>query len=320
MNQANIAVIGAGLAGLACARRLHASGHRVVVLDKGRSPGGRLATRRAEGVSFDHGAQYFTAREQVFRDWLGEARQAGAVAGWAPRWPGGEQETAELHVGAPGMSSIARQLAQGLELRPETRITQMMRIEQAWTLTDDRGGGIAGFDFVVLALPAPQAASLLPQGSPLAAPLGGRMMAPCWSVMAAFAEPLQVPVDASWIDDPVLPWLARNSSKPGRTGLDAWVLHAAADWSRAELESDPARIREALLARMAVRLDISLPAPVHVDVHRWRHARIENPLGEPFVADFAAGLAACGGWCLDARVEAAFLSGDALGRELAVRL
>jgi predicted NAD/FAD-dependent oxidoreductase len=55
-------------------------------------------------------------------------------------------------------------------------------------------------------------------------------------------------------------------------------------------------------------------------VHRWRHARVEAPLGEPWLADWDAALAFCGDWCLDARVEAAFLSGDALGGALAERL
>ena len=58
------AIIGAGMAGIACADALQAAGHAVAVFDKGRGPGGRMSTRRMETplgtVAFDHGAQYFT--------------------------------------------------------------------------------------------------------------------------------------------------------------------------------------------------------------------------------------------------------------------
>jgi hypothetical protein len=131
---------------------------------------------------------------------------------------------------------------------------------------------------------------------------------------------VEAPLDADWSDDEVLPWIARNAAKPGRTGLDAWVLHASESFSRAELESVPDRVRAALVDALARRLASSLPDIAHCEVHRWRHARVESPVGEPFVADWERGLAMCGDWCIAARIEAAFESGDALGRELAARL
>ena len=62
----DIAIVGAGIAGLAAGRVLHDAGHRVQVFDKSRSTGGRLCTRRGEGWQADHGAQYFTARHPDF--------------------------------------------------------------------------------------------------------------------------------------------------------------------------------------------------------------------------------------------------------------
>ena len=79
------AVIGAGIAGLSCARALAASGVHVTVFDKSRGSGGRMSTRRGEGWACDHGAQYFTARDPLFQAELARWQAAGVAARWQPR-------------------------------------------------------------------------------------------------------------------------------------------------------------------------------------------------------------------------------------------
>jgi len=317
MNAGKIAVIGAGLAGLACARRLVEAGRSVTVFDKARVAGGRMATRRTELAAWDHGAQYFTARDPAFERLVEQARVAQQLAPWRPRWPGGEQEGSTLWVGLPGLSAFPRWLAGGLDVACGTRILSLSRRAPGWTLTDDGGRDFSGFDLVVLAVPAQQAAALAEGHTPLAAPVAAVRMDPCWAVMAAFERRVETDIDADWSPDPVLPWLARNSSKPGRAGLDAWVLHADPGWSRERLEEDAKGIQAALLERLAGRLAAQLPPVAALDAHRWRHARVVEPLGEDYLVDRAAGIAFCGDWCLDARVEAAFISGDRLGAHLA---
>jgi len=316
MSPGRFAVVGAGLAGLACARRLSAAGHAVRIFDKSRAPGGRIATRRGEQASWDHGAQYFTVATPAFRAVVDAASQAGQVAPWTPRWPGGEQEQRVLWVGVPGISALPRWLAQGMDLELGTRVVGLEREGAGWALRDDTGRRFDGFDFVVLALPAPQAATLAAGHGTVARRLAAVEMAPCWAVMLAFERPVEAPLDADFSTDPVLPWIARNSAKPRRSGLDAWVLHAGADWSREREEAEAAPVVAALLERFAARLSAPLPPVVVAQAHRWRHARVVNPLGEPCVVDAGEALGFCGDWCLDARVEAAFLSGDELGATL----
>jgi predicted NAD/FAD-dependent oxidoreductase len=317
MNPGKFAVIGAGLAGLACARRLANAGCAVTVFDKGRVAGGRMATRRAELAAWDHGAQYFTARDPGFQGLVEQARTAGQVEKWRPRWPGGEQEERELWVGVPGISALPRWMASGLDIVSPARVLSLARRGSTWTLADDRGASFGGFDFVALAMPAPQAGVLANGHTALAGVASSVKMDPCWAVMAAFERRVETELDADWSPDPMLPWFARNSSKPRRTGLDAWVLHADAAWSREHLEDEAAAVQSALLKRLAERLSVVLPAATIVETHRWRYARVAAPLGEAYLLDRAAGIAFCGDWCLDARVEAAFLSGDRLGAELA---
>jgi len=112
-------VIGAGMAGLTCARALSTAGQEVRLLDKGRGIGGRMATRRITTgwgeLRFDHGAQYFTARHPDFESLLIELN--GAVAPWEV----GATET--YHVGLPGMSGLLRAMAAGLDVSTETKVT-----------------------------------------------------------------------------------------------------------------------------------------------------------------------------------------------------
>ena len=313
MNQASAAVIGAGLSGIACARRLADAGWQLRVFESQRAPGGRIATRRFEIAAFDYGAQYFSVREPPFRAAIERARMARVAERWRPRWLGGEQERSELWVGSPGMNALPRLLSEGLDIEYGARITGIERGQSGWTLIDDRGTRHPDFGFVVLAMPAPEAAALATSHTPFAERVRAVKMAPCWAAMVAFAGAVSDAPDASFTDDAVLPWFARNGSKPGRDAPDAWVLHASAEYSRREFDAPPARVLKTLLAHFSGQLGRTLPPILMSDTHRWRHARVEAPLGEPYLLDRTNNIGFCGDWCLDARAEAAFLSGDSIG-------
>ena len=295
------AIVGAGMAGLTCAQALR--GHEVTVFDKGRRPGGRLATRRVDGLTFDHGAQYATARGPAFQAFIEQA--PNLIAPWDPaakhpRW-----------VGIPGMSAFARAAEQaGIgSLHLQCQIRAITRDGASWHLHHDSGSA-GPFDRVVLALPAPQAAPLLAAlGHDFAAHVAGVAMQPCWCLMLAF-ESRQPGPDTRTPEHGALAWIARDSSRPGRDPLpDCWVAHAGPDWSQAHLEDPPDRIEAALRAAFTEATAIAV-APRYAAVHRWRFARTESPLGAPCLWD-SSGLAVCGDWCLGGKVEAAFDSGRA---------
>jgi renalase len=312
-NSASVAVVGAGLAGIACARALRAAGAQVRVFEARRTPGGRLATRRFAVASFDHGAQYLTASDPAFLSVLTQSAAAGAAERWQPDWPGGP---AGLWVGAPAMNALPRQLAADLDVEYGARILRIERGRRGWTLLDDRGCGHADFTAVAIALPAPAAAALAGSRTPFASRLRAVAMEPCWAVMAAFDAPLSGVPDAAATDDAVLAWYARNGSKPGREAPDAWVLHASPTWSRVEFDQPAHVVQRALLDRFSERIGRALPRAIVADAHRWRHARVESPLAEDCLLDHDAGLGFCGDWCIGASAEAAWISGAALGGKL----
>lgn len=309
------------MAGLACAQALHADGADVTRFDKASRPGGRLATRRTDELSFDHGAQYATAKGADFQAFVakaGELVTAWDPAAVHPRW-----------VGVPGMSAFAhaaeRRGVGTMLLR--RHVAFLERATDGWHLRHldaatirpgtvvDKGERTGPFDRVVLALPAPQAAGLLAAlGHGFAAPVAAVVMAPCWTLMLAFADRQEGP-DTRTLEG-TLDWIARDSSRPGRPRLpDGWVANARPAWSRDHLEQGPDAVLAELHAAFRAETGITA-APMYAAVHRWRYARTESPLGQACLWD-PDGLAVCGDWCLGARVEAAFDSGRAAARACA---
>ncbi|MFN3911631.1 NAD(P)/FAD-dependent oxidoreductase [Hyphomonas sp.] len=304
-----IAIIGAGMAGLAAAAQLTRGGRDVRLFDKGRGPGGRMATRRASlggaDIAFDHGAQYFTARSAGFQDAVADWVRTGAAAVWGDG----------RYVGTPAMNSVIKAMAAPLDVVWGAQVTEIAGAPGRWQLLRGEAQPVGVFEQVVVAVPAEQAAALLAPVAPgLAARAGAVRSAPCWTVMLGYEQPTGVMAEAMEPEAGPLGWAARNSSKPGRAGAESWVLQARPDWSAAHLE-DPAETVAADL--VAAFVDVTgAGAPDFVQAHRWRYARVTEPLGIPFQFDRALGLATCGDWHLGARIEAAWTSGHLLGREL----
>ena len=344
--QLHVAVVGAGMAGVACARTLVQAGHRVTLIEKSRGFGGRMATRRTEFGGFDHGAQYFTVRDPRFetalrhnathlvRPWSASTVRVldefGHVLASAP------PPTEPHFVASPGMNALVAFWAEPLH-KPElhgnlnastlleTRVTQLERDAlhpEQWQLrTEDSAGGLrvlGGFDRVVLAIPHPQAHDLL-RASGLAPSIRQALtsvhVAPCWTLMVAYPLAMQPGLshlgpqwNAARSTHHRISWLARESSKPGRDSIERWTIQASPEWSAKHLEDDGERVKAKLLKGFAEITGIRA-TPTHAVVHRWRFAQTQTPLGKPFLLEAGLGVGLCGDWCLGHRVEDAFVSG-----------
>lgn len=330
-----IAVIGAGLAGTACARALRAVGVATRLFDKGRGAGGRLAARRVETplgeARFDHGAQYLTARTRAFEAALAEA----GAAPWAGRFVRLTADGARTplrdearYVGAPGMNGVVKALQSGLDVAYGRRAVGLKGGPRQWRIAFEDGGIEGPFTALVVAIPAPQAAALLNNsqlgGHTLTATARAAVLAPCWAVMAVFEHAIDPGFDGAKIEAGALAWVARNASKPGRGDLETWVLHAGSDWSQDHLEETPDTIAADLLD--AFQDFSAAPAPVWAQAHRWRYAMAAQRIGrierasedaQPLAMDAALGLGLCGDWLIGPRAEHAWTSGTALGAALA---
>ena len=302
-----VAIIGAGMAGLACARRLVDAGLSPVVFDKGRGIGGRLATRHVQGLQFDHGAQYLTARDSGFAAVLRDLQADGGVGLWD------DGSGARRYVGVPAMSSLPRALAVGVDVRQQAQVTSVRAEAGRWSV--QVGNVVDSFDRVVITVPAPQVAGLLGHDHPVVAGLTGVHLAPCLTLMAATRA---VPAFVSHCDvDAPMAWIAQDSAKPGRpqTGVTTWVAQASPAFSADHLEEDTATTVARLLPLLCAKLGINPAEIIHASAHRWRYARVTAALGQPYMSADNT-LFVGGDWCLAPRVEAAWISGNSIGEAL----
>ena len=302
-----VAVVGAGMAGLACAQRLTQAGISVRLFDKGRGVGGRMSTRRIPTplgeACFDHGAAFFTARDHDFRRCVDGWIRDGYASAWPEAGPGAV-------VGLPTMNAPLKALADDLDVEWSAHVAGLSRSAAGWRL-DVVGRDAAAdgpFDAVVLAIPPEQATPLLaPHAYDLAVYAATARSEAVWSAMAVFDSPL--PVDAGRLSGcETLAEAIRETSKPGRSGPEAWTLQATNDWSRRYLEASAAEVAMHLTEALARRFDTPMPQALVVQAHRWRYARPARARSGP-VWRPAVGLGLCGDWVVGDGVEAAWLSG-----------
>ncbi len=300
-NPPRVAVIGAGVAGLSCARALQDAGVSVVVFEKSRSLGGRCATRRWEGHVVDHGAQYFTLRSEAFRAILetvcpGELEQiqaafldatGGEIPAESPRW---------FH--RQGNNRLGKALLGGLPVRMETPVNSVVEAGGQWLL------GGESFSAVVSTAPWPQTAGLLGMSV-------GEYYAPCLTAFFSY--------EGSWAGtsrgvyarldrESALAWSACENHKPGRVipGQTVFVAQASPAWSGEFFEAPPEQWAAGLQWQLEEKWALPTEARRASFTHRWRFARL---ITSPELPELPTGFFVGGDVRLESRVESAWLSG-----------
>ena len=314
----DVAIIGAGLAGLVCAQRLQRAGYGVVILEKSRGLGGRVATRRLPDTCADHGLRWLEAQgpqsQQLIDALLGRGLEpwAGEVYQWQkdelmPIAP------SPRYVAPDGMTVVAKYLSSGLEIWRGQRVAAVSPDEQGWSLMleplEGEGRSLSA-RALVMAIPAPQALALL---QPLAASLEPEFLDklaavqfnPCITAIARFSA-----AERGWFDAP--PWSAVNfsesadlhwvsiDSRKGRN-LDCPVLVIQSSPAFAETHldtTDLVPVGNELLQQTAMHLLPGLPSPQILQVHRWRYATVRSPYSRTYLsAAQPSPLVLAGDWC-----------------------
>lgn len=332
----DIAVIGAGMAGLVCAQQLSQAGYSVVVVEKSRGVGGRVATRRLQGTVADHGTCYLKPKgellgqfvellekRQILEVWTDTVEKFNSDSGLRT------QDSGLCYVAPGGMSAIAKFLAQGLNILLNQRAIAIHPTpENTWRLTLESSNAEIIAKAVVVAIPAPQALALL-------APLSESILdaeflenlrsvefSPSISVMAGYPQP-HLPL-TSWkaltfVDDADLGWIGLDSSKRPHPQQPHFVLQSSAKFAQLHLETEDLQpVGKYMLQKAAQTLALPwLSNPEWLQVHRWRYAFPSHPWNAAFLsAKNHLPLVCCGDWCGGNLVEGAMLSGIAAASEI----
>lgn len=316
MTSDEVVVVGAGIAGVACARVLHDADLPVVVRDRGRRIGGRLAVRTLSGRPVDLGASYFTVSHEQFRAVVEEWQRVGLARPW----------TDTFHVATPegligtkvgpvryGTQLGLRSLVEALAVRLAVSNPDEVHRVSPGPRCDDADQAV-----VVLAMPGPQAVDVLDERLVDARVAADHVWEPCLSMVTCWAQRVWPQLDGVFVhDSPVLTWIADDGR---RRGDDAPVLVAhSTPVLAAEYLDDPRAATGVMLSELRAVLGI-VEDPSEVLLKRWSLAKPVRPQPQPFFMG-EHGVALCGdGWHGPSRVESAFLSGHLLGRALVTLL
>jgi len=310
-------VVGAGISGIACARAMLDAGIEPTVLDRGRAMGGRMATRTLrdtatpwDGHVVDIGASYFTASDAAFHavvdDWVARDLARPWTDTFHVADPSGIQgvRTGPLRYAAQhGLRSLIIDLASPLTAVKSSVDVDSLEVDDTGLRVNDQRT-----DAVALCMPVPQAQRLWQVPAE-------HVWEPVIAVTLVFAERNWMEFDGAFVnDDPVITWIADDGK---RRGDDAAVLVAHTNPVFAAMHlDDPTAVLPASIEAVTRILGID-QRPAWVDVHRWTYAKPIAAHPEPYWHDPQVRLGVAGdAWAAGPKVEAAWLSGTALGSAL----
>ena len=328
-------IVGAGVAGLACAAALRRAGRPVVVLERARGLGGRCATRRFEGQPVDVGPMFFHGHEPAFLAALGEVPGVNVLEGWPhrvtgngpPCQPEALADFTRRFTFVEGMNAFAKHLAAGLDVRNQTNVTRIQPVAAGFEVTTADGSVFLG-RHLVLALALEETRALLDTLPPRAefasvrALLGMFFSVPCLTVIAGYPVGAGEPWDVLYPEgSEALQLIAQDSTKRRNPRFLTLVCQARPKWSRARLDQPMVDWSPELIDEAGRVLGPWALKPLWTYPHRWRHARVDRSceLAGPVQVTLAQGqtlglagdvFAAGGG------LQAAWLSGTRLAESM----
>ncbi|MBV5260836.1 FAD-binding protein [Synechococcus moorigangaii CMS01] len=316
----DVAIVGAGLAGIYCGRQLQKRGLKIALFDKSRGIGGRLATRRVQDHPLDHGLSYWEVSgphtaaltaalqgENILQPWLVATTDSSHPQAW-------QTLTGEPQWMAPaGMTAIAKYLARDLTIYRSQRLIRLEERTDHWQLMFEQGKTVQAQQ-VVLALPLPQVITLTYSFITVRDRLWSFSYTPALSLMVGYDQlNLNFPWQALRLNGhPLWHLLSREGEKrsPKQPTL---VLQTTGNFARDHLEATDLTPATAVLLESLQNL-LPLPKPLWWQLHRWRYAIPETNYGQShYKFPTHLPLIACGDWCFGQGTEGAIASGLAVG-------
>ena len=312
MADKRIGVVGSGIAGLMCGQRLKEAGHSVFLVDKGRRSGGRMSTRNKETWQWDHGAQYFTVRDDRFASYVDTWKKNGVVSEWFDLFPGQASEKTEArYIGVNGMNSIPKNLSSGLNIHQSMCVDTIDYKKSTWNLVM-KSGEVFTCEELVLTPPLPQVVNLLKESNLFNQLTDSSKLASVeyekgLSLMLVLDKPSLIPPPGCLkLDNGLVSWIADNSQKEGFPNQNCITVHASPKYADDTWDEESNRVAEAMIQSIESLLGASV---IDWHIHRWLYAFAKNPLKSSFYLDTNMHLTIAGDAFISSRVESAALSG-----------
>ena len=225
-----IAIIGAGMSGVTAAKEL-AKLNEVTVFDKSRGIGGRMATRRVDNYHFDHGAQFFNAKSEEFKDLCQKVKSDSIIEEWNcnfaeitenkinKKWQFGNEKA--HFVAKPQMNNLCKYIAKDLNILLGTQIKSINFENKKWSLKTIEDELFNNFDYLILAIPSHQAINLIPKNFKYFDIIANIKMSGCFTLMLGFKEKLSMEFEAALVKESNISWISVNSSDRKSTRLNS---------------------------------------------------------------------------------------------------
>ena len=313
-----IAIIGAGISGLTVAKEL-AKLNEIVVFDKSRGIGGRMATRRVDGYHFDHGAQFFTAESEEFKELCQKAKSDGIIEEWNCNFAEitGNKINKKCQFGndkahfiaKPQMNSLCKYMGKDLNILLSKKISSVNFDNSKWTLKTLENEIFEDFDYLILAIPSHQAVNLIPANFKYFDIVANIKMYGCFTLMLGFHEDINLEFDAALVKESNISWISVNSSKPERPKGLSLVVNSSNKWADENIEEELEIIKEKMITSLKEIINFDFNNIDYQNIHRWSYANAALRKGDKSLFDKSLNLGICGDYLISGRVENAFLSG-----------
>ncbi|MDC0422945.1 FAD-dependent oxidoreductase [Methylophilaceae bacterium] len=320
-----IAIIGAGISSITIAQNLKKDA-TVSIFEKSKSVGGRMAFRRSTPYEFDHGAQFFTAKGTIFKNFIKPLIKENIIKRWDARFAEFIDNkilrtiswNAEYphYVGTPGMNSIAEYLSTELSIKLNTKVNKVVHNANNWELFDDDSNNLGKFDWVISTAPAIQSAEILPVYFKYHKDLLDRKMVGCFSLMLGFKKPISLLWDVALIRNADISWISINSSKPDRGNSFSMLINSTNAWAEDHLSDDSQSVISYLQKETTRIIGHDTGNADHVSLKAWHYANISKQTKSDLLIDYDNKLASCGDWITQGRIENAFEAGFLMAQEI----
>jgi renalase len=318
MKKLKIAIIGAGISGITLANNLKEIAE-VKIFEKSRGVGGRMSSRYSEKFSFDHGAQYFSARGREFQNFLQSFISSKDVLPWIGKVINIEDKKITDHfwfethlVACPNMNSLCKKMSQGLDITIGTEVATLTKKQDLWNLCDINNHDLGSFNLVISSAPPIQTKKLFGDYFNIKE----IAMQPCFSMMLGFEKKWQNDWIFAKVKNNPIKLIAINSSKPARNcDVTSIVIQTKKGWSLENIDSTSEDLQKILLENFTNLVGISSKEASYISLHRWLYALVDEVGGDIFF-DQKNALAATGDWACDSRIEDVWIAANKLSQAI----